>query len=110
MSRRTCFAEATTVEKHGALPCRRQEASQSINSSSIRRIATLCMPPKAFGVSKSVDGGLTWTRINTGLTGIEYQPSLSIDRQNPATLYYTGVCPHVTRNGGMTWSRVSTLE
>jgi len=69
------------------------------------------------GVFKSLDGGTTWTAVNTGLTfsnsteafGIT---ALAIDaKATPSNVYATtqdGVGVYKTANGGTSWSAVNT--
>src|SRR5204862_1753586 len=61
------------------------------------------------GVSKSTDGGATWTASNTGLTNTEVNV-LAIDPQTPAILYagtyYDGVFK--STDGGATWTASNT--
>jgi|GEM_PF-2408535 len=59
------------------------------------------------GMEKSVDGGVSWSKITTGLTD-DYMDSLVIDPMVPSTLYvgtYGGVFK--STNGGATWTAMS---
>lgn len=63
----------------------------------------------AGGVYKSVNGGTSWTAVNTGLTDTQIM-SLAIDPSSPQTVYagtyYNGVFKSV--NGATSWSAVNT--
>jgi photosystem II stability/assembly factor-like uncharacterized protein len=70
----------------------------------------------AFGVYKSVDGGVTFNAINTGLvtTGKEYR-NLAISKVNPNILYvsphkWSKLNPFFTLNGGATWIEPTTID
>jgi photosystem II stability/assembly factor-like uncharacterized protein len=60
------------------------------------------------GVSKSIDGGITWTQANTSLPQGTIS-ALVIDPQNPATLYVVNSSVvFKTTNGAATWSPSNT--
>src|SRR5260370_20531290 len=59
------------------------------------------------GVRKSVDGGITWSAVNTGLTDLRVE-SLAMDASGPQTVYagtFQGVFN--TDDGGATWHNVA---
>ena len=68
---------------------------------------------KDRGLFKSVDGGVTWNNVGTGIAGNVIQ-GLAIDPANPQIVYAatgSGVTPGVvykTVNGGSTWSAVDS--
>ncbi len=60
------------------------------------------------GVSKSINGGDSWTPVNTGLTNTDVR-ALAIDPSTPTTFYagtYGGVFK--STNGGGNWTAVNT--
>lgn len=60
------------------------------------------------GVLKSMDGGINWTPMNSGITNL-FILSLAVDRMNPATLFVgnsAGVLK--STNGGVSWINSST--
>src|SRR4029453_18105340 len=60
------------------------------------------------GVFKSIDGGSSWTAVNTGLTNLSVR-RVAIDPQTPSTLY-AGADTNVFKsvNGGASWSAAGT--
>lgn len=68
------------------------------------------LTPIGHGVLKSIDGGVTWTAANTGLTN-PYVVALAIDPTSPGTLYAgtDGDGVFVTTDGGDTSSGRSTV-
>ena len=60
----------------------------------------------AGGVRRSVDGGITWSAVNTGLTNLDVE-RLAIDASGPQTVYAgTGGGLFKTVDGGATWQNV----
>jgi len=59
------------------------------------------------GVTKSMDGGVTWAPVNGGL-GSPAVFALAIDPRNPQVLYVgtTGIGAWKSINGGQTWSHL----
>ncbi len=70
---------------------------------------TLYAGTQCSGVLKSLDGGDSWSAVNTGLAD-RYINALAINPATPATLYagswYGGV--YRSLNGGSSWSAVNT--
>src|SRR5271154_601091 len=64
----------------------------------------------AGGVRKSVDGGITWSAVNNGLTTPIVQ-SLAMDASGPQTVYAGTVGGGLfkTADGGATWQNVPAL-
>lgn len=64
------------------------------------------------GLSKSLDGGSTWSLINSGLPSDFYygvsSSSLTIDPSNPSILYAGSVRPAKSIDGGAHWYGLST--
>jgi photosystem II stability/assembly factor-like uncharacterized protein len=61
------------------------------------------------GVFKTTNGGASWTAVNSGLTGFNYAEILSIDSQNPSTIYAravyeSGSLLYKTTTGGGSWT------
>lgn len=86
-------------------------------------IATVALSPSVAGpiyagsgsgVAVSSDGGLTWSPSRNGVDAGFYFNSIAVDPQNPATAYSAGSdalstrSVLLTRNGGNTWTSVST--
>src|SRR5215467_10405539 len=60
----------------------------------------------AGGVRRSVDGGITWSAVNTGLTNLDVE-RLAIDASGPQTVSAgTGGGLFKTVDGGATWQNV----
>ena len=60
----------------------------------------------AGGIRRSVDGGITWSAVNTGLTSLDVG-ALAIDASGPQTVYAgTGGGLFKTVDGGATWQNV----
>jgi photosystem II stability/assembly factor-like uncharacterized protein len=62
------------------------------------------------GVSKSTDGGGTWSGVGPTLTQYDYVRALAIDPQIPTTIYAgtNGSGIFKSTDGGATWSAVAT--
>src|SRR5258708_22002647 len=61
-------------------------------------------------MSKSTDGGKSWSDISTGLAGYGYVSALAIDPLTPTTLY-AGTYGHdvfTSTDGGGSWSASAT--
>jgi photosystem II stability/assembly factor-like uncharacterized protein len=64
--------------------------------------------PSAGGLSKSIDGGNTWTALDHGLPCLPVF-SIAVDPQNPATLYIGTSCGvFKSRDGGSRWLSFNT--
>ncbi len=73
--------------------------------------ANTCIFFCAFsGVFKSINGGTSWTVINSGLTGKEPVQAIAIDPSAPTTLYAgtNGGGVFKTTNGGINWTAVNS--
>lgn len=74
---------------------------------------TLYMATGDLGIFKTVDGGATWTKANSGIAGTNIQ-QLAINPIHPRTLYAapdTGVTPgtvYKTVDGGSNWTVVDS--
>ena len=67
---------------------------------------TIYMGTISGGVRKSVDGGVTWVAVNTGLTSTVIQ-TLAVDASGPQTVYAgTSGGLFKTSNGGDTWQNL----
>lgn len=69
------------------------------------------LSPTHLGIAKSTDGGLTWTRINTGLAALS-NPSILMDPNDASTLYATvwtsqGALTYKSIDGGANWAQYS---
>ena len=63
----------------------------------------------AGGIRRSVDGGITWSAVNTGLTNLDVE-RLAIDASGPQTVYAgTGGGLFKTVDGGATWQNVPAI-
>jgi photosystem II stability/assembly factor-like uncharacterized protein len=62
-----------------------------------------------FGVYKSLDKGITWKPVNTGLESKLGVVDMAIDPTNPATLYLVQYQDGVykTTNGGLFWNKLT---
>src|SRR5262249_45381041 len=71
---------------------------------------TIFMGTTGGGVRKSVDGGNTWSVVNTGLTN-HTVISLAIDASGPQTVY-AGAVPGLFKSadGGATWQNVAAIS
>src|SRR5580704_11664629 len=71
---------------------------------------TVFMGSIAGGVRKSVDGGITWSAVNTGLTNLDIL-SLAMDASGPQTVYAGtfGGGLFKTVDGGATWQNIPAL-
>ena len=72
-----------------------------------RGTGTIFMGTLGGGVRKSVDGGITWSAANTGLTGLEVG-TLAIDASGPQTVYAGVGGLSKTTDGGSTWSTITS--
>ena len=71
---------------------------------------TIFMGSVAGGVRKSVDGGNTWSAVNTGLTNLEVQ-ALAMDASGPQTVYAGTVGSlFKTGDGGATWQNITVIS
>ena len=63
------------------------------------------------GVRKSVDRGITWSTVNTGLTNLAVQ-SLAMDASGPQTVYAATVGGGLfkTDDGGATWQNIPAIS
>ena len=90
----------------------RRESWNAANGLPYAQVNTLVIDPLTsgtlyagtyYGVFKSVDGGVSWNAVNTGLTN-DFITALAIDPQMPATLYAgTGVGVFKERGWGENW-------
>ncbi len=67
-----------------------------------------------LGFARSVDGGASWTRINTGLPSLN-NPWLNMDKSNPSVLYTSvwtdqGVSSYKSTDSGTSWSQFPASE
>ena len=71
---------------------------------------TIFMGTIAGGVRKSVDGGITWSAINSGLT-TSIVLALAIDASGPQTVYAgTSGSLFKTSDGGATWQNIPAIS
>jgi photosystem II stability/assembly factor-like uncharacterized protein len=71
---------------------------------------TIFMGSISGGVRKSVDGGVSWSTVNTGLTTIAIQ-ALAMDASGPQTVYAaTSGGLFMTSNGGDSWQILSAIS
>jgi len=71
---------------------------------------TIFMGTISGGVRKSVDGGMTWSAVNTGLTTLAIQ-ALAMDASGPQTVYAaTSGGLFKTGDGGATWQSLSAIS
>jgi hypothetical protein len=71
---------------------------------------TIFMGTFAAGIRKSVDGGLTWSTANTGLTNL-VTAGLAFDASGPQTAYAgTGGGLFKSADGGLTWQSVTAIS
>jgi hypothetical protein len=70
---------------------------------------TMYMGTISGGVRKSVDGGITWFVVNTGLATVAIQ-ALAIDASGPQTVYAGTSGLFKTSNGGDTWQILSAIS
>src|SRR5437016_4227102 len=73
----------------------------------VPRMPTTVYAANGGGVSKSTDGGTTWSTASDGLPGNPVF-QLAIDPQTPTTLYASGGVDGAFKSvdGGRTWSRI----
>jgi photosystem II stability/assembly factor-like uncharacterized protein len=65
-------------------------------------------PPGGSGIFKSINGGGSWTAVNTGLTNTDVS-TLAIDPTNAATIYAaSGAGVFKSTNGGGSWSPINS--
>src|SRR6516162_1223421 len=69
---------------------------------------TIFLGTAGGGVRKSVDGGETWSAVNTGLTNPGIQ-ALAIDASGPQTVYAGGGL-FKSDDGGSTWQNVAAIS
>ena len=72
---------------------------------------TIFMGSIAGGVRKSVDGGITWSTVNTGLTNLDVL-ALAMDASGPQTVYAATVGGGLfkTSDGGATWRNIPAIS
>ena len=75
-----------------------------------RGTGTIFMGAIVGGVRKSVDGGITWSAVNTGLTNLSVL-ALAMDTSGPQTLYAgtSGSGLFKTVDGGATWQNLTAI-
>lgn len=73
-------------------------------------MGTVFMGTNTGGVRKSVDHGITWSPVNTGLTSLVVQ-ALAMDASGPQTVYAGtfGGGVFKTGDGGATWQNILSL-
>jgi photosystem II stability/assembly factor-like uncharacterized protein len=74
-----------------------------------RGTGTILMGTIGGGVRKSVDGGITWSAANTGLTNLEIT-ALAMDASGPQTAYAGGSGLSRTTDGGATWQNLPAIS
>ena len=71
---------------------------------------TIFMGSIAGGVRKSVDGGITWSAVNSGLT-TPIVLALAMDASGPQTVYAgTAGSLFKTDDGGATWQTITAIS
>ena len=62
------------------------------------------------GIYKSIDGGVTWSAINNGISGIRHRPLIAVTPQNPEVVYavfsaadYSFHALYKSSNSGDSW-------
>jgi photosystem II stability/assembly factor-like uncharacterized protein len=72
---------------------------------------TIFMGSIAGGVRKSVDRGISWSAVNTGLTSLIVQ-ALAMDASGPQTVYAATVGGGLfkTGDGGATWQNIPAIS
>ena len=71
---------------------------------------TIFMGTIAGGVRKSVDGGITWSAVNSGLT-TPLVLALAMDASGPQTVYAgTSGSLFKTGDGGVTWQNIPAIS
>ena len=72
-----------------------------------RGTGTIFMGSDSGGVRKSVDGGITWSAVNSGLTSLNVL-ALAMDASGPQTVYAATVGGGLfkTGDGGATWQNL----
>src|SRR5215467_465579 len=76
---------------------------------------TVYAATKDLGIFKSLDGGVTWTGVNSGISGTNIQ-TLAIDPVHPQTLYAATTPPdtkspsivYKTVDGARTWTMIDS--
>jgi photosystem II stability/assembly factor-like uncharacterized protein len=58
------------------------------------------------GASRSIDGGASWTEINSGITNTSVS-AVAIDPSNPATIYAAGNGLFKSASTGRSWTRIN---
>src|SRR5262249_53883146 len=88
---RPAFVKAIAVDPHGA--------------------GTIFMGTIAGGVRKSVDGGTTWSAVNTGLTNLVVY-ALAMDASGPQTVYAGtgGGGLFKSDDAGDTWQSIAAIS
>ncbi len=76
-----------------------------------RGTGTIFMSAIVGGVRKTVDGGITWSTVNTGLTNLNVI-ALAMDASGPQTVYAATVGGGLfkTGDGGATWQNIPAIS
>ncbi len=76
-----------------------------------RGSGTIFMSAIVGGVRKSIDGGVTWSTVNTGLTNLRVV-ALAMDASGPQTVYAATVGGGLfkTADGGATWQNIPAIS
>jgi photosystem II stability/assembly factor-like uncharacterized protein len=97
--------EAPTVMRAGAANAPAAAAAESDEMSNTPR-----GPQQgATGVYRSLDGGVTWTKMSSTNPRPMYFSNLRVDPVNPDRVYMGGVGLHMTVDGGKSWQTDAAL-
>src|SRR5207244_7990959 len=76
----------------------------------LRKPSTIFAPYQASGVARSMDGGETWSVLNSGLPSQFVVNSLAVDGKNPSTLYAEGFLPSSQSQYGILYGIFKSID